>query len=314
MNAPSDPVVAALENAVARYGETLGEEPRRLRAFLTDMAGEHRAQISSLLTAAEEGIPHALLAAPRGSEETVAARLVETLIRERGLDGKISRWAVDAWARALRLAIGASAVDVSGQAAELPAGADTWIHRGVVVDAESFDGIDSRFATRGEVREEAGSVCLTAAEDRLARMEATGHPISGGKGVITRLTLSRNGVAAVGLAAASADDPLCCLLMRPGAKATLMRRSGGGDTPHYRHSTLDHAVQAGGACDVFWGRLEEMLHVALWDSATATSGTARSLTVSPPATPHECHLYVETVAGEVTVDRMLWLDDVEVAG
>src|SRR5205823_291135 len=60
-----------LRQIVADQGMAIGENPRRVEAFLRDLCGECRAEIFLLTTAAQAGIPHDLLSSSSGLSDVV---------------------------------------------------------------------------------------------------------------------------------------------------------------------------------------------------------------------------------------------------
>ncbi|MBT8166177.1 MAG: TIR domain-containing protein [Acidimicrobiia bacterium] len=92
-----------LRQIVDEYGPALAEDPRRVRALLRDMAGEHRAEVAALVAAAEEGVGSGLLQSSQGLTPETIQRLARKLQDNRALTEEASRWAVAAWSHALRM-------------------------------------------------------------------------------------------------------------------------------------------------------------------------------------------------------------------
>ncbi len=92
-----------LETLVLRYGTELAGDARRLQAVLRDMVGEHPAEISALVTAAEEGVPEMLLHSSDPGASATRERLAHRLKERRALGMDAAEWAVASWARALRI-------------------------------------------------------------------------------------------------------------------------------------------------------------------------------------------------------------------
>jgi len=91
-----------LAEIVAQYGPSVWEDPRRCRALLMDLCGEHRREIFVLVSAAEEEVATELRDVPAGvPTELLLARLTERLVDNRALDEDAARWAVESWALAL---------------------------------------------------------------------------------------------------------------------------------------------------------------------------------------------------------------------
>ncbi|MDH3538461.1 MAG: toll/interleukin-1 receptor domain-containing protein [Acidimicrobiia bacterium] len=90
-----------LRQIIDQYGPKLAEDPRRVRALLRDIAGEHRAEVAALVAAAEEGVGVALRQSSRGLTPETVQRLTRKLEENRALTEEASRWAVAAWSHAL---------------------------------------------------------------------------------------------------------------------------------------------------------------------------------------------------------------------
>jgi len=100
---PRDATREILQDLLHRYGTDLTDDPRRLQAFLRDVAGEHRAEVAVLVAAAEEGVGATLLQSSEGLTPQAAERLVRRLQQNRALAEDAARWAVESWAYALGL-------------------------------------------------------------------------------------------------------------------------------------------------------------------------------------------------------------------
>jgi len=96
------PVAAALAAVVRQMGVSVGSDPHRARASLTDAmaagARGYRAEIDALVIAAEESIP-AAMAVPGFDRSAAMQRL-----RDRGLSDDIAEFAIEAWHRSLGVA------------------------------------------------------------------------------------------------------------------------------------------------------------------------------------------------------------------
>ncbi len=101
-----------LREIVAHYGEAIVDDPRRCRALLLDLCGEHRREIFVLTTAQEEQVPNDLLEMKaRMPTSVLVAQLTRRLMDNRALTEDAARWAVASWALALGMEIeGASSV------------------------------------------------------------------------------------------------------------------------------------------------------------------------------------------------------------
>ena len=109
----------ALGQAIVRYGPVLADQPRRVEAFLRDVAGEHKAEVVALSVAAAEGVGAALLESSQGMQSTLVAQLSARLEDNRGLAADLARWAVEAWGHVLGVggqAAAPGADDVARQA------------------------------------------------------------------------------------------------------------------------------------------------------------------------------------------------------
>src|SRR5688500_7833502 len=93
-----------LRELVERHGRAVIEDARRCEGLLKDYSGEHRREISVLVSALEERIPQDLLAAPQGApREVLLARMARRLSEDRALSEPAAAWSVNSWALALGL-------------------------------------------------------------------------------------------------------------------------------------------------------------------------------------------------------------------
>ncbi len=91
-----------LREIVARHGQEVVRDVRRVEGLLRDYCGEHRREISVLLMALEEHVPADLLAARATTPRVVLlARLAQRLCDNLALSEAAARWAVNSWALAL---------------------------------------------------------------------------------------------------------------------------------------------------------------------------------------------------------------------
>jgi hypothetical protein len=98
----NETVRAQLGWIVATYGHSVCKDSRRVEALLLDLAGEHRREVSILVTAAKEGIPAELLASMNSVPASLLSeRLTQTLLQNSGLTEEAARWAVATWESAL---------------------------------------------------------------------------------------------------------------------------------------------------------------------------------------------------------------------
>src|SRR5207248_3337844 len=103
-----------LRQVVADQGAAIGENPRRVEAFLRDLCGDCRAEIFVLTTAAQAGVPHDLMSSSSRLHDVTGGRLVSRLVDEFGIARDGAEWAVESWALAL-------GVDARGEAGATPA-------------------------------------------------------------------------------------------------------------------------------------------------------------------------------------------------
>lgn len=87
---------------VARYGQSVYEDPRKCEGLLRDFCGGYRREIYALVNALRERTAEDLLSASEGvPQEVLAARLAKRLEDFRGLDKELAYWAVVSWGLAL---------------------------------------------------------------------------------------------------------------------------------------------------------------------------------------------------------------------
>lgn len=92
----------ALRKIIAKYGNDLASDRRRVEGLLKDLCGEYRREINVLTSALEERIPLDLLAANKYTpREVLLTRLAKRLEDNLGLTPEAANWAVDSWALAL---------------------------------------------------------------------------------------------------------------------------------------------------------------------------------------------------------------------
>ena len=93
-----------LREIVERHGRPLVHDARRCEGLLKDYSGEHRREISVLVSALEEQVPQDMLAAPAGTpREVLLARMARRLSEYRALSEPAAAWSVNSWALALGL-------------------------------------------------------------------------------------------------------------------------------------------------------------------------------------------------------------------
>jgi len=96
----------ALKTVVASHDEGIGEDRNRLRSLLHDSCCPKR-ELVLLVHAAELGVVRALRGAG-GDTTLVVARLTQLLHDDYGADIALARWAIESWADALGLQVGAT--------------------------------------------------------------------------------------------------------------------------------------------------------------------------------------------------------------
>lgn len=93
-----------LREIVDKYGQSVVNDPRRAKALLLDLCGQHRREIFVLNAAQEEHVANDLQDIKGGIPLPVlVAQLTRRLVDNRALAEDAARWAVMAWAYALGL-------------------------------------------------------------------------------------------------------------------------------------------------------------------------------------------------------------------
>ncbi len=94
-----------LGQLLARYGEGLVDEPKRVDALLRDLCPKLQRENFALVTAAQAGVPGELKSGVKHeSVQVLTARLAKRLSQSYGLSTAVAIWAVESWALALKLA------------------------------------------------------------------------------------------------------------------------------------------------------------------------------------------------------------------
>lgn len=87
---------------IREYGQSLWENPRRLKAFLVDdCRGQYKREIFVLVSALEQGIATDLLRSSQVPTEILLSRLIKRMQDDLGLSEEAARYAVESWAQAL---------------------------------------------------------------------------------------------------------------------------------------------------------------------------------------------------------------------
>ena len=99
---------ALLWSLLQREGDGILGDPRRLKAFLSDLAPGRPRDVSALIAAVETGVVARLAIADRSvvSQGNLIATLTRVLSHERAIIPEVASWAVTTWAGALGIAIG----------------------------------------------------------------------------------------------------------------------------------------------------------------------------------------------------------------
>lgn len=93
-----------LREIVARHGRSIVEDARRCEGLLRDYSGQHRREVSVLVSALEEHVPHDLLAPAAGTPRAVMLkRLARRLSDNQAISEPAAAWSVNTWAFALGL-------------------------------------------------------------------------------------------------------------------------------------------------------------------------------------------------------------------
>jgi WD40 repeat protein len=86
----------------ARHGPSLSDDPRRIEGLLRDYCGEHKREISALVSALKEGVAADLLALGDSVPyQVLSPQLTRRLQDNLALAEDAAQWAVDSWALAL---------------------------------------------------------------------------------------------------------------------------------------------------------------------------------------------------------------------
>jgi WD40 repeat protein len=87
---------------VTRYGPSLSDDPKRTEGLLRDFCGEHKREISALVSAHKEGVAADLLALGDSVPyQVLLGQLTRRLQDNLALAEDAAQWAVDSWALAL---------------------------------------------------------------------------------------------------------------------------------------------------------------------------------------------------------------------
>jgi len=95
-------IIAYRDAITAKTGRDVLNDSRLCKAFLLDLCGEHKREISVLVVAMEERVAADLQKSQSGVPlELLLTRLTKRLVDNRALAEDAARWAVESWALAL---------------------------------------------------------------------------------------------------------------------------------------------------------------------------------------------------------------------
>ncbi len=98
----NDEVRAKLKELVATYGTELSADIRKVEGLLRDYCGEHKREISVLISSMKNRIPEEILNAKSDVIESFhSSRLIKRLYDNEGVDKDFAQWAVESWVVAL---------------------------------------------------------------------------------------------------------------------------------------------------------------------------------------------------------------------
>ena len=87
---------------INRYGQAVLEDPRRLKALLSDVCPGLNRQVHVLVSAAEQRVPQDILSShSEQPQDLLSVRLARRLTDETGITEEAARWAVESWVIAL---------------------------------------------------------------------------------------------------------------------------------------------------------------------------------------------------------------------
>jgi hypothetical protein len=110
-----------LREIILQYGRSVCDEPQRCEALLRDYCGQHRKEISVLVSALKERVPTELLASQSTIPHAVLlAQLTQRLRDNLGLAEDAARWAVESWGLALGVISGAETTSNQSPPPEIP--------------------------------------------------------------------------------------------------------------------------------------------------------------------------------------------------
>lgn len=124
-------VEAALATAIDQYGPALFFDPNRLRDLLAQSTTEAPRAIDLLIDALAEDVPQKLIAADIGELPALLPRLVQRLVKNRGVERGPATWTVRTWAHAL--ALPTKSLDAPSRALPMPVPEPTVVDFGAIV-------------------------------------------------------------------------------------------------------------------------------------------------------------------------------------
>lgn len=101
----NDAARQALVKIIAAHGRSLADDPRRCEALLRDYCGQYKREINVLVGALKEQVAADMINASAAIPvEVLYARFVKRLQDDQGFSEEASKWAVESWAQALKIA------------------------------------------------------------------------------------------------------------------------------------------------------------------------------------------------------------------
>lgn len=160
-----------LREIVTRHGREVVEDARRCEGLLRDHAGQHRREVSVLVSALEEHVPQDLLAsaAAAAPRAVLLKRLARRLSDNQAISEQAAAWSVNSWALALGLLADDElrGIEESAPATEAAAGVavgDTDAGRDVTRAADATARTPSS-TSPAKAPTDAGSVVASASGD-----------------------------------------------------------------------------------------------------------------------------------------------------
>ena len=161
-----------LREIVTRHGHAVVEDARRCEGLLRDHSGQHRREVSVLVSALEERVPQDLLApaAAAAPRTVLLKRLARRLSDNRAISESVAAWSVNSWALALGLLSGdelrnlEETVPATAAAAGVAGGGDTDAGRDVTRSGDATARTPPG-KSPAKAPADAGSVVVSASGD-----------------------------------------------------------------------------------------------------------------------------------------------------